>query len=69
MIEALKALASSKKFIVAVVAALVWIAGRFGLALDKEEVLGIVSPLLAYIVGQGIADTGKHAPAKEPEGN
>lgn len=57
----IKDILKSKKFLVAAVAALVWGAGRFGLDLDKEELLGVVTPLWAYVLGQGIADHGKEA--------
>jgi hypothetical protein len=61
MKDTIKTLLTSKKFLVALAAALVWILGRFGLDLDKEELLGAVTPLWAYVLGQGIADHGKEA--------
>lgn len=59
--EVLRALFSSKKFVAALVAMLVWIAGKVGLHLSTEVVSGAIAPLLTYIVGQGIADQGKPA--------
>ena len=61
MWNTVKEILKSKKFLVAAVACGVWIAGRAGLDLDKEELLGAVTPLWAYVLGQGIADHGKEA--------
>lgn len=59
--EVIKALFSSKKFVAALVAMVVWLAGKLGLHLSTEVVSGAIAPLLTYIVGQGIADQGKPA--------
>lgn len=56
-----KALLSSKKFVAALIAALVWLTGKVGLSVDTETMAGIVGPIVAYVVGQGIADAGKEA--------
>ena len=56
-----KALLSSKKFIAALIAALVWLGGKVGLHVDSETMAGIVGPIVAYVLGQGIADHGKEA--------
>lgn len=51
----------SKKFWAAVVAAGVPIANHFfNLGLTQEIVMQIVSPVVAYILGQGLADLGKN---------
>lgn len=63
MNESLKGLFTSKKFIAAVVAVLVAIGTRYGLNLDPETVGVIIAPIVAYIVGQGMADRGKEAAA------
>jgi hypothetical protein len=60
-----KDLLKSKKALVAIVAAVVWVAGRVGLHIDQSELLGAVAPLWTYVLGQGIADVGK---AKLPPG-
>lgn len=57
----IKALLSSKKFIAALIAALVWLGGKVGLHVDSETMAGIVGPIVAYVLGQGIADHGKEA--------
>jgi hypothetical protein len=63
MNESLKGLLTSKKFIAAIVAVIVAIGARYGLQLDPPTVGVIVSPIIAYIVGQGMADRGKEAAA------
>ena len=55
----LKTLLTSKKFLAALSATIVAALAKVGLDLDDSAVLLIVSPLMAYIVGQGIADHGK----------
>jgi len=62
MLDTIKSLLRSKKFLVAVVAAVVWVAGKAGLHLDNTELLGAVTPLWTYVLGQGIAD-GRKLPA------
>ena len=52
-------LLTSKKFQTAVLAVSVMVAGHFGLDVDLDALLAIVSPLIAYIIGQGVADHGK----------
>lgn len=56
-----KALFASKKFVAALIAALVWLGGKVGLHVDSETMAGIVGPIIAYVLGQGIADHGKEA--------
>ena len=59
MWKAIKQILGSKKALVAILSAAVWIGGRFGLDLDIEELLPAVAPLWAYVIGQGVADVGK----------
>lgn len=54
-----KEMLKSKKFLAAAAAAVVWLAGKGGLNLNTEELLGAVTPLWAYIIAQGAADWGK----------
>ena len=49
----------SKKFLAAIIGVIVAGFAELGLDVPPETVTTIVSPLLAYIVGQGIADHGK----------
>ena len=55
----MKELLGSKKFKMAVVGVVVAIAAKIGLNLDTEVVMLIVSPILAFIGAQGVADIGK----------
>jgi hypothetical protein len=57
----LKALLGSKKFVAAMIAALVWLGGKVGLHVDTETMAGIVGPIVAYVLGQGMADFGKES--------
>jgi len=54
-------LVTSKKFLAALAAILVWIAGRFGFDLDPGALDRIFAALLVYVGAQGIADAGKSA--------
>lgn len=49
----------SKKFQAAVVGIIVALAGKVSLDLDEGALLTILSPILIYIAGQGLADIGK----------
>lgn len=49
----------SKKFQAAVVGLVVAFAGKAVLELDDASLLTMLSPILAYIAGQGLADIGK----------
>ena len=49
----------SKKFQVAVLGVVVMILAELGLDLDVETLLAIVSPLIAFILGLGVAYIGK----------
>ncbi len=53
------AILKSKKFQAAVVGLVVALTGKVGLDLDETALLTILSPILAYIAGQGLADIGK----------
>jgi hypothetical protein len=61
LLTTLKALLQSKKFIAAQIATLVWLGGKVGLSVDTETMAGIVGPIVAYVLGQGLADAGKEA--------
>jgi hypothetical protein len=52
----------SKKFWAAAVSAAVPIANHiFDLGLTQESIIQIVTPVVAYILGQGLADLGKNS--------
>lgn len=54
-------LVTSKKFLAAITAIVVYVAGRFGLALDPAALDHIFAALLVYVGAQGVADAGKSA--------
>jgi hypothetical protein len=58
----------SKKFITAIVTILLLVLQYYGLELPIEVAMAFVSPLITYIIGQGIADNGKEK-AKVENGN
>jgi hypothetical protein len=60
MKEMIRGLLSSKKFVTAVAGVVAGLVGKIGLDLDTESIMGILSPLIAYILSQGLADIGKH---------
>lgn len=59
MLEAIKGLLASKKFLMAILTVVAWLVARKGYAMDVDETFALISPLIAAIVGQGIADVGK----------
>lgn len=55
----------SKKWWIGIVGVLVPVANSlFGWHLQVEEILPILTPLFAYIIGQGLADFGKNTAGK-----
>lgn len=52
---------TSKKFIVAVGGVVIAAAGKYNLHLDPDSVQNIVYVVVAYLIGQGWADSGKEA--------
>jgi len=59
MWKAIKEMLGSKKALMAILSAAVWAGGKFGLELDADELLPLVAPLWAYVLGQSVADLGK----------
>ncbi len=59
MLSAIKGMLQSKKAVAMVGGVLVGLAGKVGLNLPAEELTAVLSPILAYILGQGVADAGK----------
>jgi hypothetical protein len=57
----------SKKFQAAMAALIVAITAEFAFDLDEQTVLTIISPILAYIGGQAIADIGKEKAIADAE--
>ena len=57
--ETLLTLATSKKAIATVVGVILVLTNRIGLQLPEEQLTAVITPIVAYIVGQGLADFGK----------
>ena len=54
-------LLNSKKFVVMVAGMIVTFAAKYKLNLDTITVETLVAALIAWVIGQGIADMGKEA--------
>ena len=59
MKDALKGMAGSKKALAMIAGLIASLAGKYGLDIPTEELTVVLSPVLAYILGQGVADAGK----------
>jgi hypothetical protein len=59
---ALQGILASKKFTAAIATMIVTAAARYGWDVDAETVIVWISPIIAAILGQGIADLNKGAP-------
>ena len=57
--KTLRDLLASKKFLVAAISVIAHVAGRYGFDVDEQAMLTMLSPLYAYVIGQGLADGGK----------
>lgn len=68
--QTIRDLFNSKKFLVSLLTVILAIGSKFvpELAdLDPVELVTLLSPLIAYIIGQGIADSGKEAAKLAPK--
>ena len=52
---------TSKKFLMVIIGAIVWFAGRYGIHLDADSLYPVLALLMAGIFGQAVADHGKAA--------
>lgn len=59
MLNALKPLLTSKKFLTAVLTVIANLVLRMGIELDIEEAVAITSPFIAYVLGQSAVDVKK----------
>ena len=57
--QIIKALLSSRKFVVAIAGTLAAALLRLGFTLDSDAILSILSPIIAYVLSQGLADSSK----------
>ena len=60
-------LIKSKKALTAIAAVIIAVAAKAGWDVSTDELMPILTPLMAYIVGQGIADHGKERAKVEKE--
>lgn len=60
MIDALKSAFTSKKFLATIIGALLAAAGS-ALGLDEGTITKMSGMVIAYVIGQGVADHGKEA--------
>ena len=61
MLDAIKGLLSSKKALAAIAGVVVTLVGKLGIDLDTDALGILITPIVAFVVGQGIADNGKEA--------
>jgi hypothetical protein len=69
-VKTVQDLFSSKKFLVSLLTLILGIGSKFVPELkdlDPVELVTLLSPLIAYIIGQGIADSGKEAAKLAPK--
>lgn len=59
MWEAIKGMLGSKKFLASIVGMVVGLVAKLGIELDTESVMACISPILMFILGQGVSDMGK----------
>ena len=59
MIAFIKTLFSSKKFIAALGSVIAAGCASQGLDIETNDIMAILSPMMVYILGQGVADHGK----------
>jgi hypothetical protein len=52
---------SSKKALALIAGAIVWALSQAGIGASDEQVLPLLGFIASYLVGQGIADSGKEA--------
>jgi uncharacterized membrane protein (DUF441 family) len=68
MREMIRSLLSSKKAVAAIAGVVVIGASRAGIVLPTEATHDLVAVVVAYLIGQGLADVGKEAAKVENHG-
>jgi len=61
MWDAIKGILGSKKALAAIAGVVVSLVAKLGVDLPTDALVAILAPIMAYIVGQGVADIGKEA--------
>jgi len=56
----LKSMLASKKFCATIAGVVITIAGKIGFDLPAETTNQVIALIASYVVGQGVADHGKH---------
>ena len=69
ILDVLKSLLSSKKFLATLVGIIVTLVAKIGWDVPEETVTKLVGLLASYVVGQGIADAGKEKAIVEATAN
>ena len=59
MLEAIKGILGSKRALAAIVGVIAGAVVKLGWHIDTETLMAILSPVLAYILGQSYSDQGK----------
>jgi hypothetical protein len=68
MLDTLKSILKSKKAIAAIAGVVVTVAGP-KIGIDQSQAEKIVALLVAYVIGQGVADHGKEAAKGKMQGH
>ena len=58
----LKSMLGSKKFCATVAGVVVTLAAKIGFDLPAETINQVIALIASYVIGQGVADHGKHRP-------
>ena len=59
----IKSLFSSKKFVAMITGVVATLVGKIGWDVPTETINQVVALVGTYVIGQGVADHGKHRPA------
>jgi len=59
--QLIRSLLTSKKFVTALAGTIAAALLKYGWDVSSETVLAVLSPLISYILSQGVADIGKYA--------
>lgn len=59
----LKAMLGSKKFCAMAAGVIVTLVAKIGFDIPAETINQVIALIASYVIGQGVADHGKHRPA------
>ena len=63
--DVIKSLFSSKKFVAMITGVVATLIGKIGWDVSTETINQVVALVGTYILGQGVADHGKHRPVEQ----